>query len=455
MPTGSVIDGKTRVPTSSRIETTQLSLTEDEITELLSVVVKKGRPSYPAWKTSRRRKLNEMAEWATSDAANRPILCEYDPDAFWLWTQWKGTALSMTYMPIIINICLGILVNWFVHSHTETIWDFQSVPPADEPIVQQLIGLKALWEYQLTLCTFILAFFTSQAYSYWRSVYFTTRAIQGRINDICLIITTNAEREPSEMIDGESMSKYSDNAEDLVNTCTRLIRLSHTFFWAALPTNSNGLSDKGWEGGRRKNIDDENQEKNAIGPVLLSENGLRYMERVNELTHAEVQTLLDSELPPSQYTYMLMQWVGVYALEGFRDGILVGGDASERELIRRLTDLRAEYFSIGDLCAGRMPIAYVQLVQILVDTLVWLAPFSLYPELGSLSIPLCAVLTHFFKGLLELSKSFLDPFGNDGYPQQNIRVDVLVSELNFGAASRWVEAGDRVPNRSSPSPERR
>jgi len=43
-----------------------------------------------------------------------------------------------------------------------------------------------------------------------------------------LIITTNAEREPSEMIDGESMSKYSDNAEDLVNTCTRLIRLSHT-----------------------------------------------------------------------------------------------------------------------------------------------------------------------------------------------------------------------------------
>jgi hypothetical protein len=134
----------------------------------------------------------------------------------------------MTYMPIIINICLGILVNWFVHSHTETIWDFQSVPPADEPIVQQLIGLKALWEYQLTLCTFILAFFTSQAYSYWRSVYFTTRAIQGRINDICLIITTNAEREPSEMIDGENMSKYSDNAEDLVNTCTRLIRLSHT-----------------------------------------------------------------------------------------------------------------------------------------------------------------------------------------------------------------------------------
>lgn len=79
----------------------------------------------------------------------------------------------------------------------------------------------------------------------------------------------------------------------------------------------------------------------------------------------------------------------------------------------------------------------------------WLAPLSLYPQLGGFSIPLCAVLTHFFKGLLELSKSFLDPFGNDGYPNQNIRVDVLVSELNFGAASRWVEAAQRVPSRCS------
>ena len=58
-------------------------------------------------------------------------------------------------------------------------------------------------------------------------------------------------------------------------------------------------------------MDDENDGNNAIGPVLLSRSGLRYLERANELTHDEVQTLIDSELPPSQYTYMLMQWVGM------------------------------------------------------------------------------------------------------------------------------------------------
>lgn len=97
-----------------------------------------------------------------------------------------------------------------------------------------------------------------------------------------------------------------------------------------------------------------------------------------------------------------------------------------------------------------MPLAYVQFVQILVDTLVWLSPFSLYSGLGSLSIPFVGLLTLFFKGLLELSKSFLDPFGNEGYPGQNIRVDVLVSELNFGAASRWYLAADSLPIRTHP-----
>jgi hypothetical protein len=114
--------------------------------------------------------------------------------------------------------------------------------------------------------------------------------------------------------------------------------------------------------------------------------------------------------------------------------------------LRQFTSLRAEYFNIGDYAAGRMPLAYVQLVQVLVDSLVYLAPFALYAQIGTLSIPLVGLLALFFKGLLELSKSFLDPFGVEGFTDQNIRVDVLVSELNFGAASRWVKAGAVLPS---------
>ena len=83
-------------------------------------------------------------------------------------------------------------------------------------------------------------------------------------------------------------------------------------FWAAMPTNSNGVSDKGWEKKTyRVDVDDDEEGNNAIGPILLSKGGLQYLEKIEELTNAEVEALLDSDLPPSQYAYVLLTWVGV------------------------------------------------------------------------------------------------------------------------------------------------
>jgi len=375
--------------------------------------------------------------------------------------------------PIVLAMVLGVLVDYCAHSYSAATWQILAVPPADDPLITQLNGLNTLWEYQLTLCTFILTFFTSQAYSHWRTVYFTTRAIQGRINDIALLLAIGAQRTLPEMAppvaesvplgqcksrgqnevdltdDGSQVSKYSEEGAALVARCTRLIRLSHTFFWAATPTCSNGVGDGGIaDGDERDELPRQLIEKDAIGPLLLSAQGLQRLVDEGELTAHEVDAMVATGLPPSQYTYILLEWVGLHAMRGLRDGTLRGGDASrgfEEVLLTKLAGLRAEYFNIGDLQAGRMPLAYVQLVQVLVDSLVVLAPLALYPEAGSLSIPLAGLLTLFFKGLLELSKSFLDPFGNEGYPGQNVRVDVLVSELNFGAGSRWVRAGEALP----------
>jgi len=393
--------------------------------------VVEGRPSSPGWKGGQ---LDQLTEWAVNDAPNRPIVCEYEPDAFWLWTQWKGTVLSMTYVPILMSLGLGIMVDYGVRSSSTAVWPILAVPPADDPIIQQLQGLNSLWEYQVTLCTFVLTFFTAEAYKHWRSVYFTTRAIQGRINDICLLVTVSA-------------CATQEESQALVTQLCRWVRLSHTFFWAAAPTCSNGVSDE----------DEDYDQSEAIGPILLSESGLRGLVDVGELLPQEADALLQSGLPPSQYTYVLLEWVGIGFLKGLEAGLLGHRDAQnlsqsvtrnsglEENFLRQLTQVRAEFFSIGDFAAGRMPLAYVQLVQVLVDSLVLLAPLSLYSDLGSLSVLLTGLLTLFFKGLLQLSKSFLDPFGTEGFPGQNIRVDVLVSELNFGAASRWTLASRSYP----------
>ena len=324
---------------------------EDEgemLTKFAQQFVLKGKPSNVGWKNS--RKLDDLTEWATSDEANRPIICEYEPDARWLWTKWKGTALSITYIPVMTNIALGIGVDRFVHFNSDATWALLAVPPESDPLIQQLVGMKTLWEYQLTLCTFILAFFISQAYTHWRSVYFTTRAIQGRINDVCMLLTMSAKRSAESNDCEGSRTGYAEESQKLVGTCVRLMKLSHTFFWAATKTSSNGVGDGGVsDGDHLESLPASEWNDDAIGPLLLSPLGLRGLVKAKELTREEMKALLHSGLPPSQYPYVLLEWVGLYAMEGLRDGTLAGGNGVEDQLMKRLTEVRAEYFSIDDL----------------------------------------------------------------------------------------------------------
>ena len=63
---------------------------------------------------------------------------------------------------------------------------------------------------------------------------------------------------------------------------------------------------------------------------------------------------------------------------------------------------------IPDELAARMPLAYVHFTHLLVDALLLLAPFALYAKLGAFAIILNGIIALFYRGLLELSKSFLE-----------------------------------------------
>ena len=114
--------------------------------------------------------------------------------------------------------------------------------------------------------------------------------------------------------------------------CDISLRASAAADLASTPTCSNGVGDTGWE---EKAFRQEENKGIDIGPILLSPEGLKGLQRENELTNLEVKALLESGLPPSQYTFMLMEWVGLYAMEGFRDGVLVGGSGVEQVLFKK------------------------------------------------------------------------------------------------------------------------
>ena len=80
----------------------------------------------------------------------------------------------------------------------------------------------------------------------------------------------------------------------------------------------------------------------------------------------------------------------------------------------------------------------------LVDTTLLMAPFALYARLGAVSILLCGVLTFFYRGLVDVSKSFLDPFGNDGTTSE-IEVPVLVRDAN-DATLRFISGAEVLPS---------
>jgi len=100
-----------------------------------------------------------------------------------------------------------------------------------------------------------------------------------------------------------------------------------------------------------------------------------------------------------------------------------------------------------------MPLAYVHLVQLLVDCLVALAPFALYPRLGVLTVLLSPILVVFYRGFLQLSKSLLDPFGNEDSTDENFNVFTLIRETNAGSL-RWFSAVRELPFKPAASSTR-
>lgn len=133
--------------------------------------------------------LDKLSSWALSTKSNRPIVAEYEPDGFWLWTQWTGTILEMTYKNVLIALVWSVLVDLYCYQHytvyliaTAAVnggdvgqlleglsWVSFEIPHSKDPIIDTLTALNSLWEYQLNLAIFTLSFFVNHAYGTWKN----------------------------------------------------------------------------------------------------------------------------------------------------------------------------------------------------------------------------------------------------------------------------------------------
>jgi hypothetical protein len=87
----------------------------------------------------------------------------------------------------------------------------------------QLAALDKLWHYQMTLTTFVLTFFLNKAFDLWRRMYRIGRRIQGRLNDLGLILATHAERDGGPRGSGGG-GKVTPRAASAMAEVARLLR---------------------------------------------------------------------------------------------------------------------------------------------------------------------------------------------------------------------------------------
>lgn len=72
-----------------------------------------GVPSNRGWKSGR---LNKLADWTVAEETNRPVICEYEPQGWWLWTKWAGTVLSITWRSVLLSMIMGAAVDYWARS---------------------------------------------------------------------------------------------------------------------------------------------------------------------------------------------------------------------------------------------------------------------------------------------------------------------------------------------------
>jgi len=322
------------------------------------------------------------------------------------------------YMAVaaLLELCVRL---WVSSTGLSCNWPMFTTPKTCHPLVSRLLPVNVAWNLHVTLTTFILTFFLGKAYDYWRISYKLARSIQGRLQDIHLMLATHCFRDEAGDYTAESRSLLEDTA--------RHTRLLHALFWAGI---DDSLSS------------------------IRTQQGLRRLVDRGLMTEREHFTLCSAGGPPTARHNVVIGWIMARTVDARAREVLEFGAGTESVYVNNILQLRAKCNTVPDEAVARMPLPYVHLVQLLVDSLLVYAPIALYPQLGVLSVPVSGILTLFFHGLLDLSKAFLDPFGNaevvakDGLDTpsraQTIRTDALISEVN-SASTRWWRGAERLP----------
>ena len=305
--------------------------------------------------------LEELADRATKEeidaildqilgTSGGIIIQRYRPERWWLWQQYYGTVLYHSFRSAMVNMMVTFGICLFMSRVTNGRWTDLTLN-RNHMWVVRLALLETVWKNSLmNVTTFLLTFFVGQAYHLWRTVYDIGRSIQGRMNDIQLLLATHAKRrkQPFFLL-RRRPSRYTMDSQLFLESMAEQLRAFHILLWA-----SNARRFR----------------------MLLTEPGLSRMVARGILTPSQLETLQALPIPPTQRHVAILEWIVMSCRQARRESILQGSDGLDYILLDKICALRSVVGQLQQKLSGRMPLAYAHFVQILVDVFLCLAPWA-------------------------------------------------------------------------------
>lgn len=380
---------------------------------------------------STQKLLDDLIDESTRTSARRPIMMQFDPRSGWIWKRWKGTIFSETWDSCISKMLYAIILLVL----------FQAAPPVVKGhLERQLQGFHILWGQMLQVTTFTLTFFLNQAYALWRKCYSLSRRLQGRLQDINMSLAAHATRKPRSP--GKASGGSSSSSIPTSSTSSSSTTASSTFTAASRQTLE--LISRY---ARLFNLLTYASFTRSHRPILTPRGMRRLVER-GLMTQQEREVLVNAELPATQRHNAVLLWIARTFLEAREAGHFIGHAGFENQILEKIHVCRAQYGAFGDELAGRMPLAYAHIVQVLVDVVLCMYPLmaistNMSPTLAVLGT---GILTVSYQGLFDLAKQFLDPYDNEsfGKGEDPLVVDTLIAETNAGSV-RWMNSLAEFP----------
>ena len=349
--------------------------------------------------TSNQDLLDDLIDESTRMRSRRPIILQFDPTGNELWRKWRGTVFSESWRPCLRNMIMSIGIGLWFKVHPKFKVKFEHFP--------------TLWAQLLSVTTFTLTFFLNVSYNLWRKCYLVSRRLQGRLNDLSMLVAAHADRTSPQPPKKSTFTKASKQTLLLIS---RYVRLFNLLTYASFTRSHR---------------------------PILTPRGMRRLVDRGIITDDERVSLMEAEVPATQRHNAVLLWIMRVFYEGRESGHIKGSTGLEQNFLQRCHEIRAQYGGVGDELSGRMPLAYAHIVQVLVDVVLWLYPVMAFGAgMGvTLGVLGCGLLTLFYQGIFDLAKQFLDPYDNENYGAGDdpLVVDTLIAESNAGSV-RWVNS---------------